>query len=91
MYGDDMVKLFAKFSGFVTAHIINICPDLTEAIEQWKESNMRAVGTIHRQSKLIFHVTINDAAKETHRLVKPKILESWLPIFVDCGEAYGSK
>lgn len=91
IYDNNTQKLFSNFAGSVTKEIMDVCPDLGEAIDQWRESTLRTVATVHKQSKLIFEETIKEGAKEAHRLVKPKILDTWLPIFVECGDAFGSK
>jgi hypothetical protein len=39
---------------------------------------------------MIFDETIQDAAREAHRLVKPKILDSWKPIYDRCGAETGT-
>lgn len=85
-------KICAIIRNFLTSSAklaITICPDLSEPLRHWAESSLRTIGTIQKHSFNVFNGTIHDAACEAHRLVAPKILESWATVFDDSGKAFG--
>ena len=88
-YNDDASRLI---DGFLTAHAastLKICPALSEALYVWKDSSSRTIGPLKKNTKTIFAETIANAAKDAHRLVKPKVLDAWLPVYEKCAAETG--
>ncbi|CZR63689.1 uncharacterized protein PAC_13586 [Phialocephala subalpina] len=52
-------------------------------------SSIRATAPNQKQSKVIFDDTIQDAANEAHRLVKPKVIDFWGPVYTQCADEIG--
>jgi hypothetical protein len=65
------------------------CPDLSEPLRHWVESSLRTIAIIQKHSSGVFSGTIHDAVCEAHRLVAPKILESWDTVLDVSGKAAG--
>lgn len=64
---------------------------MSEAVEQWKESILRIPAQIQKHSFTIFNDKIQDAAREAHRTVKPKIEDCWGPIYDQCAAETGKR
>ncbi|TVY80439.1 Nuclear GTPase SLIP-GC [Lachnellula suecica] len=88
-YDSDISSLVQEFVTSVSTKIMGVCPEMAEAIGQWKESILRTPTQIHKHSGTIFDETIQDAAREAHRTVKPEVLKAWAPTYDQCGKEVG--
>jgi hypothetical protein len=89
-YDSSITKLIKSFVGTVVDSVTEICPELSDALQQWQESSARTVGPIQKHSLTVFDENIQGAAREAHRLIKPKIKDSWNPIYDQCGAESGA-
>lgn len=88
-YDFDVSRLVDKFVNSVVTSTLAACPEMNEAVEQWKKSALRVTATIHKHSKEVFDGDIQDAGREAHRTLKPKIAGSWSAVYTQCGEEHG--
>ncbi|CAG8948939.1 hypothetical protein HYFRA_00002066 [Hymenoscyphus fraxineus] len=89
IFDDGVSKVLNEFLGNLTDSLTTICPQLSQQVEQWRKTAMRVPGQIHEVSREIFHGPIAEAGMDGHRKVKPKVAETWDPIFVICGNESG--
>lgn len=89
-YDASIVKLIKGFISTVGDLVTKICPELSVALQQWQESSTRTIISIQKNTVTIFDQTIQDAARDAHRLVKPKVKDCWKPIYDQCGAESGT-
>ncbi|CAG8981462.1 hypothetical protein HYALB_00003032 [Hymenoscyphus albidus] len=89
IFDDAVSKVVNEFLGNLTNSLTTICPQLSQQVEQWRDTAMRVPGQIHEVSREIFHGPIAEAGMEGHGKVQPKVAETWEPIFVICGNESG--
>ncbi|TVY41981.1 Nuclear GTPase SLIP-GC [Lachnellula occidentalis] len=89
-YDSNIAKLIEKFVKSITTSTLTVCPELAEAAEQWKGSMLRIPIQIRKHSYAVFNDKVQDVAREAHRAVKPKIRDGWTPVYVKCGNEYGT-
>ena len=88
-YDSEISKVVEKFAKSVATSTLAECPEMAEAVEQWKESVLRVRNQIKKHSKEVFDGEIQDAAREAHRTLKPKIVENWASVYEKCGGECG--
>lgn len=89
-YNEGIEKIIQKSIRSIASSIIEQCPELAEAIQQWKESSLRTVGPVQKATLTIFNDTIQETARDSHRLVQPKIMDSWVAVYDQCAAETGT-
>ncbi|TVY88490.1 Nuclear GTPase SLIP-GC [Lachnellula willkommii] len=88
-YDSNISKLIEEFVESIATSTLAVCPELAEAVKQWKESILRIPIQIRKHSFTVFNENVQDVTREAHRAVKPKIRDCWAPVYVKCGNEYG--
>jgi hypothetical protein len=88
-YDSEITKLVEKFVASVAADALEVSPELSEAVGQWKESSLRTLKQVQKHSLAVFDGTIQDSAREAHRTVKPLVLNHWSSVYEQCGAESG--
>ncbi|TVY48098.1 Nuclear GTPase SLIP-GC [Lachnellula cervina] len=88
-YDSKISNLIENFVENITTQILAVCPEMTDAFGNWKESILRIPTQVQKHSFKVFNDKIQGTAREAHRTVKPKIQDGWAPVYEKCGEEHG--
>lgn len=88
-YDKEIREQLESFLDEVTEVSSSICPAMATPVEHWKESSLRSLVKIQENSLLIFEESLQDTARDAHRIVAPKILEIWSKVYLECGQEFG--
>ena len=91
VYDDATTHHIGQFANNITSEVFRICPEIREALQIWQESTIRTCVGIEEHSFTVFNGTIKNTSDESHRLVKPKIIDLWRPIYDMCSTESGKQ
>ncbi|QSZ37378.1 hypothetical protein DSL72_009476 [Monilinia vaccinii-corymbosi] len=88
-YKSSVGVILGNFVDSVVTQATAICPQVAEPLGLWKQSVIKGAKPLEDNAEEIFENKIKVTARKAHQLIVPKIRETWLPIYVQCGDASG--
>jgi len=87
-YDSEVDKLIVVFTEVILASARDVHPAIDEALQSLKGNVLNLQSILKDEAAIIFEA-LNNAAKEAHRTVKPKVSETWEEIYTQCGDECG--
>ncbi len=87
-YEAEVDKLIVVFTEVILASARDVHPAVDEAL-QFLQGNVLNLQSIPKDEAATIFEALNNAAKEAHRAVKPKVSETWEEIYTQCGGESG--
>ncbi len=87
-YEAEVDKLIVVFTEVILASARDVHPAVDEAL-QFLQGNVLNLQSIPKDEAATIFEALNNAAKEAHRAVKPKVSETWEEIYTQCGDESG--